>query len=97
MRLVSWTWFWYVLTGFIMGGGLMCLIHWAKNNEISFKIYEWAGIILNLLIFMFMIQTFIASYQELVPRAAWLTVVFLGIPMVVIGVLTMRSVKKRLD
>ncbi len=97
MRLVSWIWFWYVVTGFAMGVSLMCLMQWAKSKAISFKAYEWAGIILNQLIFMFLAQTFIASYQEMVPRAAWLSVVFLGLPMVIIGVLTMRSVKKRLN
>ncbi len=96
MRLVSWIWFWYVVTGFAMGVSLMCLVQWAKTRSVSFKVYEWAGIILNLLIFMFLVQTFIGSYEEMVPRAAWLSVVFMGIPMVIIGVLTMRSVQKRL-
>ncbi len=96
MRLVSWIWFWYVVVGFIMGGALTCLLYQLKNHAIKLKWFEWAAVVVILLMFMFMAQTFIASYQEMVPRAAWLTIVFMGLPMVVIGVLTARSIKKRL-
>ncbi len=97
MRLVSWVWFWYVVVGFIMGGGLTCLLFQLKSRSVKLKWFEWIGVIIILLMFMFMAQTFIASYQEMVPRAAWLTVVFMGIPMIVIGVLTARSVLKRVE
>ncbi len=97
MRLVSWIWFWYVLTGFVMGGGLTCFIHWAKKNAIKVKAFEWILIVLIELGIMFMMQTFIASFEELVPRAAWLTIVFMGLPIIIMVVILARSIAKRLS
>ena len=33
MRLASWTWFWYVLIGFLMGGGAVYLWHFLKEKS----------------------------------------------------------------
>ncbi|NDV18406.1 hypothetical protein GO013_03105 [Pseudodesulfovibrio sp. JC047] len=96
MHLISWTWFWYVLIGFLMGGGATYLFVFLKEKSIRLKWMEWIGVVVVFLLFMFMGQTFIASFQEGVARAAWLTVVFMGLPMLVVAVLTMRSVRKRL-
>lgn len=97
MRIVSWTWFYYVLVGFIMAGGLSFVLYWAKEKGIKIKNLEWAGIIAAELTFMFMMQTFIASFEEYAVRAAWLTIVFMGIPLMMICVATLRSIQKRLN
>ncbi|WP_462325569.1 hypothetical protein [Desulfoplanes sp.] len=97
MRLVSWNWFWYVLLGFLMGGGATCLLLLIKEKGLKLKWFEWAGVVLTFLVFMFMGQTFIASFREGVPRAAWLSLVFMGLPMIILAVLTLRSVRKRLS
>jgi hypothetical protein len=44
---------------------------------------------------MFMVQTFIASFKEFNPRAAWLTLVFMGVPIIVIGAVLTQSVLSR--
>ena len=97
MRLVSWNWFWYVLLGFLMGGGAACLLMLIKKKGLKLKSFEWTGVVLVFLVFMFMGQTFIASFGEGVARAAWLTLVFMGLPMVMLAILTLRSVRKRLS
>ena len=96
MRLVSWTWFWYVLIGFLMGGGAVYLWTLAKEKALKFVWYEWVLMVLAFLFFMFMGQTFIASFGEGEPRAAWMTLVFMGIPIIIIAVVTTRSVQSRL-
>lgn len=95
MRLISWIWFWYVLVGFLMGGGAVLI--WQTLRKVSLKPvwYEWILIILSFITFLFMSQTFIASFQEHEPVAAWLTLVFMGIPMLIMAVVLYRSLNKR--
>ena len=95
MRLASWTWFWYVLVGFLMGGSAVYLWHILKEKNTGLVWYEWVLTVLVFLIFLFMGQTFIASFGEGEPRAAWMTLVFLGVPLVILGVVTVRSIRKR--
>jgi len=95
MRLVSWEWLWYVLTGFVMGGGSVFFV--TKLNAMGTKLlwYEWILGGLSMLIFMFMVQIFIASFKEFKPRAAWMTIVFMGFPIILIGAVLVRSVLSR--
>ena len=95
MKLVSWTWFWYVVVGFIMGGGAVMLWSTLKNASLKLVWYEWVLMILSFIMFMFMSQTFIASFQEYEPLAAWLTVVFMGIPILIMAVVLFRLLNKR--
>ncbi len=96
MRLVSWTWFLYVMVGFIMGGGVSLIIYMLKQKALKLKWYECAGITFNFILFMFMMQTFIASFAEFAPRAAWLSLIFMGLPIIIISVVVYRSISKRL-
>lgn len=95
MRLITWIWFWYVIVGFLMGGGAVMLWQTLKKLSLKLKWYEWLMTFLCFVLFMFMGQTFIASYQEYEPQAAWLTLVFLGIPIVILSVLLYRMLAKR--
>ena len=95
MRLVSWEWFLYVVTGFVMGG--VSVFFMTKLNAMDIKMlwYEWILGGLLLLIFMFMVQTFIASFKEFNPRAAWMTLIFMGVPVILIGAVLVQSVLSR--
>nr|WP_320118905.1 hypothetical protein [uncultured Marinifilum sp.] len=95
MRLVSWIWFWYILVGFIMGGGAVLIWNTLKSIKLKMVWFEWILLILCYVTFMFMSQTFIASFQEFEPQAAWLTLVFMGIPILIMAVILYRSLNKR--
>ena len=95
MRLVSWIWFWYVLVGFIMGGGTVIIWNILKNFKMKLVWYEWILMILSYALFLFMCQTFIASYQEFEPKAAWFSLIFIGIPILLMAVVMFRSINKR--
>ncbi len=95
MRLVTWIWFWYILIGFLMGGGAVMIWNTLKKLNIKLVWYEWILLILSFITFMFMGQTFIASFQEYEPRAAWFTLVFMGMPILIMAVTLYRSVNKR--
>jgi len=93
---VSWNWFWYVLVGFFLGGGAVYLGVILNEKAIKLKWYEWVLIVLGFLLFLFMGQTFIASLAEGEPQAAWLSLLFLGLPIVLIAVGVLRLVQMRL-
>jgi uncharacterized membrane protein len=95
MKLISWIWFWYILVGFIMGGGAVMIWHTLKNLKLKLVWFEWILLILCFVAFMFMSQTFIASFQEFEPKAAWLSLVFMGIPILLMAVVVFRSLNKR--
>jgi sulfite exporter TauE/SafE len=94
---VSWNWFWYMLVGFILGGGAVYLWAVMKFKSIRFKWYEWILMVLGFLFFLFLGQTFIASFIEGEPRAAWMSMLFLGLPIILIAVGTYRLVHKRVQ
>jgi len=96
MRAVSWVWFLYVIVGFIMGGTAVYLWQVAKEKALKFKWYELFLIVLAYLMFMFGAQTFIGSLGEGESRAAWMTLIFFGVPMIIIGVVTYRSMHSRM-
>jgi len=93
---ISWHWFWYVLVGFLMGGTAVYLWHVAKENALKFKWYELILIVIAYAMFLFGAQTFIASLSEGESRAAWMTLIFFGVPMIIIGVITYRSMHSRI-
>ena len=78
-----------------MGGGAVMIWNTLKKLNIKLVWYEWILLILSFVTFMFMGQTFIASFQEYEPRAAWFTLVFMGIPILIMAVILYRSVNKR--
>jgi hypothetical protein len=96
MRLVSWLWFSYFLLGFVAGGCVMYLWVYFKEKAIKFKWFEWILSILIFLIFVFMGQTFIGSIDEGEIQAAWMSLLFMGVPIVILIVLTYRSIKARI-
>ena len=95
MRLVSWIWFWYVLVGFLMGGGAVLIWNTLKNASLKLVWYEWILMVLCFITFMFMSQTFIASFLEYEPKAAWFTLIFMGIPILLMAVVLFRSLNYR--
>ncbi len=95
MRLISWTWFWYMLIGFLLGGGVVYLWSYLKDKAEKLVWYEWVLFILAGLTFVMLGQTFIASLKEGEIQAAWMSVVFLGVPIIIMMVGSMRSLLSR--
>lgn len=96
MRYVSWVWFWYVLIGFLLGGGAVYLWSYLKEKAVKLVWYEWVLFVLAGLSIIFLGQTFIGSLQEGEPQAAWMSVAFMGIPIIIMMVGAIRSLGKRL-
>lgn len=96
MRTIDWTWFWYVLVGVLVGGGAVYLWFALKEKVVKPVWYEWLMMGLGFVIFIFMSQTFIASFGEGESRAAWMSLLFMGIPVILLAVGAFRSIQSRL-
>jgi hypothetical protein len=97
MRYISWVWFLYVVWGILLGGGAVYLWFTLKEKGIKLVWYEWILFILGVVIYILLGQTFIASFGEGEPQAAWMSLVFLGIPIILIVVGSYRSIKSRVE
>ena len=97
MRYVSMTWFWYVVIGFLLGGGVVYLWSYLKDKAVKLVWYEWVLFILAGFLFIFLGQTFIGSFLEGKSQAAWMSVVFIGIPIIIMMFGAFRSLGRRLS
>lgn len=90
-----WNWLGWFVFGIVVGGGMMAL-WFAMKEKITFKWYEYLLTALAVLILGFMMQTFWSSFQEFEAQAAWMSLLFMGLPLIIIAVITVRSVQQRL-
>ena len=76
---------WRFIYGLIVGGGGMRLILWVQNENIRVGWYVWIMGAIAVLLGALTIQHFFASYKELEPKAAWMGVLFMGIPTLLLA------------
>ena len=82
-------WFFY---GLLVGAGAMRLLIWVKDGIIVIPWYGWAIGIITFLLASLTLQTFFASFQEREPRAAWMSLFFMGVPTLILAVVTAITV-----
>ena len=81
------SWF---LFGLVLGAGILALVLWIRARNIRMTWYEWIMGLAALLLILLILQNFVGSIVEEETRAAWMGVLFLGIPAVILGVLAVR-------
>jgi uncharacterized membrane protein len=72
----------WFLAGLIIGAGLITLALWLRGMKISVRWYEWLIGILGLLLMLFTIQNFSASFAEYEEYAAWTFLWVFGLPSI---------------
>ena len=78
-------WFLY---GLFIGAGGMRLVMWVQQEQIDVAWYAWALGVIALALGALAGQNFFASFKELEPRAAWMGLVFIGIPALILAGVT---------
>jgi hypothetical protein len=63
-----------------VGAGVMRLLIWDLDGRTEITWIAWLLGIFTILLARFIIQTFNASFQERAPRAAWMSLLFMGVP-----------------
>lgn len=79
---------WWFLYGLIVGAGVMRLVVWVQNANIAVGWYVWLLGALALLLGTLSVQHFLASHQELEPKAAWLGILVMGVPALILAGVT---------
>lgn len=75
---------WWFLYGLIVGAGVMRLVLWVQARNIAVDWYVWTMGVLVVVLGALTAQNFFASHRELEPRAAWMGVVFMGVPCLIL-------------
>ena len=78
---------WFIW-GLIVGGGVMRLLIWDLDGRMEITWVAWLIGILTLLLATFTIQTFVASFQEREPKAARMSLLFMGVPTLILAAIT---------
>ena len=78
-------WFLY---GLFIGAGGMRLVMWVQKEQVDVAWYAWALGVIALALGALAGQNFFASFKELEPRAAWMGLVFIGIPALILAGVT---------
>jgi chromate transport protein ChrA len=90
-----WNWLWWFMAGCVTGCVLTYTFIRIKAKGITLHWHEWVLSGLALLILVFMTQTFLGSLAENEPRAAWMSLAFMGFTALVLIVINIRSVRSR--
>lgn len=86
---------WWFLFGIVLGAGILAVVLTVRARKISVRWYEWLMGLAALILALLILQNFVGSYAEHEPRAAWMGVLFMGIPCVILGILAMRLPRQR--
>jgi hypothetical protein len=79
---------WWFLYGLIMGGGIVAVLFWVRDECKDVSWYVWLLGVLALLLISLALQHFFASRKEMEYKAAWRGLMVMGIPALVFAVLT---------
>ncbi len=77
---------WFIIA-LVLGAGLLALVFWLRSRKIMVAWYEWLIGILGMLLVLFTIQNFSASFAEHEEHAAWTFLWIFGVPaLILLGV-----------
>jgi hypothetical protein len=74
----------WFLIGLILGALLLGLATWMRRKNISLTWYEWLIGIVGLVLLVFTIQNFVGSIAELESSAAWMFLLVVGLPALIL-------------
>ena len=83
---------WWFLYGLIVGAGAMRLLIWDLEGRMEITWVAWLIGVLTLILATLTIQTFVASFKEREPRAAWMSLLFMGVPTLILAAITTAAV-----
>ena len=74
----------FLLTGLIVGAGLLWLVPWLRNRDIAVKWYEWLIGAVGLALLLFAIQNFFTSLAEAESTSASMYLLVMGLPALIL-------------
>ena len=84
-----------ILIAGLLGAGVLGMVLWMRSKDIKAAWYEWLIGILGLLMLLFVVQNFFASYVEGEPSAAVMFLPVLGLPALILLAVAWQLVARR--
>ena len=78
--------FWFI-TGIVVGAGGLALIQRTRRPDVLTTWYGWVLGILAAILGLLAIEAFTGSFAEREPTAAWMSLLTMGLPAVILGAL----------
>lgn len=86
---------WFII-GIVLGALLLGLVVYLRNKKVVLTWYEWVIGLVGLGLLLFTLQNFFGSFSELEPTAAWLFLLIVGLPSIVLLALAWQLAYRRL-
>ena len=77
---------WFIIA-LVVGVALGALVYWLRCRGIRVRWYKWLIGLVGLALLLFTIQNFVTAFAELEPTAAWMLLLVLGLPAIILLVL----------
>lgn len=86
---------WFII-GLVLGALLLGLAMYMRSKNISLTWYEWLIGVAGLLLLLFTLQNFFGSLMELETTAAWMFLLIIGIPALVLMAVAWQLAARRI-
>ena len=86
---------WFII-GIIVGAAVLGLVYLARSKNISITWYEWLIGGVGLALLLYAIQNLAGSLWEGESTAAWMFLLFFGLPALILMVLAWQLVARRI-
>ena len=74
---------WFIIA-FVVGIALMALVVWLRSKAIKTTWYEWLIGLVGLALLLYTVQNFTTAFAELESTAAWMFLLVLGLPALIL-------------
>lgn len=85
----------FLIAGLLIGGGILLLVQWIRNNDVKVTWYDWLIGISGFVLLLFTIQNFFGSYAEREPGAAIMFLPILGLPALILLAVAWQLIARR--
>ena len=85
---------WFIIA-FVVGIALTALVLWLRGRDIKVTWYEWLIGLVGLALLLYTVQNFVTAFAELESQAAWMFLLVLGLPAVILLAVAWQLVWRR--
>lgn len=85
----------WLVIGLVLGAAVLALVLWMRNNKVAVRWYEWLIAVIGLGLLLFSIPNFTSSFAEREPTAAWMFLLVLILPAVILMAIAFRLIWHR--
>ena len=85
---------WFIIA-FVVGIALTALVLWLRGRDIKVTWYEWLIGLVGLALLLYTVQNFATAFAELESQAAWMFLLVLGLPAVILMAIAGSLIRRR--